>query len=146
MTFPFILMSFSVPRMTWHTIRDDTAEHAMYVVEMAFVVILMSFSMPRMTWRTIRDDTAEHRMSTYAVSFMFQTWAAAQIGSCIPKGNCPSLWATAQASKCKSKRCIYAVMHASLWAFAQLDIHTYLFSTSASTTALYNALPEPAAC
>ena len=58
--------------------------------------------------------------STYAVSFMFQTWAAAQIGSCIPKGNCPSLWATAQGSKCKSKRCIYAVMHASLWAFAQL--------------------------
>ncbi len=54
MTFPFILMSFSVPRMTWHTIRDDTAEHGMYVVEMAFVVILMSFSMPRMTWRTIR--------------------------------------------------------------------------------------------
>ncbi len=36
MTFPFILMSFSVPRMTWHTIRDDTAEHGMYVVEMAF--------------------------------------------------------------------------------------------------------------
>ncbi len=51
-----------MPRMTWRTIRDDTAEHGMYVVEMAFVVILMSFSMPRMTWRTIRDDTAEHGM------------------------------------------------------------------------------------
>ncbi len=48
--------------MTWHTIRADTAEHGMYVVEMAFVVILMSFSMLRMTWRTIRDDTAEHGM------------------------------------------------------------------------------------
>ncbi len=35
-----------MPRMTWRTIRDDTAEHGMYVVEMAFVVILMSFSMP----------------------------------------------------------------------------------------------------
>ncbi len=53
MTFPFILMSFSVPRMTWHTIRDDTAEHGMYVVEMAFVVILMSFF-------NAQDDMAHH--------------------------------------------------------------------------------------
>ncbi len=61
MAFVVILMSiFSMPRMTWRTIRDDTAEHGMYVVEMAFVVILMSFSMPRMTWRTIRDDTAQN--------------------------------------------------------------------------------------
>ena len=44
MTFPFILMSFSVPRMTWLTIRDDTAEHGMYVVEIAYVYISMSFS------------------------------------------------------------------------------------------------------
>ncbi len=48
-----ILMSFSVPRMTWHTIRDDTAEHGMYVVEMAFVVILMSFF-------NAQDDMAHH--------------------------------------------------------------------------------------
>ena len=44
MAFVVILMSFSMPRMTWRTIRDDTAEHGMYVVEMAFVLILMSFS------------------------------------------------------------------------------------------------------
>ncbi len=47
--------------MTWHTIRrDDTAEHGMYVVEMAFVVILMSFSVPRMTctpYGMIRQNT-----------------------------------------------------------------------------------------
>ncbi len=55
--------------MTWRTIRDDTAEHGMYVVEMAFVVILMSFSMPRMTWRTIRDDTAEHGMYVVEMAF-----------------------------------------------------------------------------
>ncbi len=44
MTFVVILMSFSMPRMTWRTIRDDTGEHGIYVVEMTFVVILMSFS------------------------------------------------------------------------------------------------------
>ncbi len=32
MAFVVILMSFSMPRMTWRTIRDDTAEHGMYVV------------------------------------------------------------------------------------------------------------------
>ncbi len=70
MAFVVILMSFSMPRMTWHTIRDDTAEHGMYVVEMAFVVILMSFSeVPRMTWRTIRDDTAEHGMYVVEMAF-----------------------------------------------------------------------------
>ncbi len=39
--------------MTWRTIRDDTAEHGMYVVEMAFVVILMSFF-------NAQDDMAHH--------------------------------------------------------------------------------------
>ncbi len=48
MTFPFILMSFLSAQDDMAHIRDDTAEHGMYVVEMAFVVILMSFSMPRM--------------------------------------------------------------------------------------------------
>ncbi len=33
MAFVVILMSLSMPRMTWRTIRDDTAEHGMYVVE-----------------------------------------------------------------------------------------------------------------
>ena len=31
-------------RMTWRTIWDDTAEHRMYVVEMALAVILQRFA------------------------------------------------------------------------------------------------------
>ncbi len=43
-SFVVILMSFSMPRMTWRTIRDDTGEHGIYVVGVSFSVILMSFS------------------------------------------------------------------------------------------------------
>ncbi len=33
---------------------------------------------------------------TYAVSFMYEGWAVAQIVPCIHRGNCPSSWAVAQ--------------------------------------------------
>ncbi len=35
-------------------------------------------------------------MPTYAVSFMYEGWAVAQIVPCIHRGNCPSSWAVAQ--------------------------------------------------
>ncbi|KJA12645.1 hypothetical protein HYPSUDRAFT_210279 [Hypholoma sublateritium FD-334 SS-4] len=41
-------------------------------------------------------DTILVDNSTYAASFMYDTWAVAQVVPCIHRGNCPRAWAVAQ--------------------------------------------------